>query len=154
MQRVLQDLRHRRVPIRHGVPILEARGETAPIKGNQVLLTEYVRQALRRMVVKPYANPSGDPPVHLPGPTSEPVVEFATEHTSHLNLPSQRIRHIQERIVRSVWDRRKRRWWALASSGSRYFPRQIVKAAMGNQMFLYHNEIPPVLKVVGLAGVQ
>ena len=43
---------------------------------------------------------------------------------------------------------------ALASTGSRYFLRQIVEAAMGNLMFLSHNEIPPGLKVVSLGVIQ
>jgi flagellar biosynthesis protein FlhA len=156
VQRVLQNLLRERVSIRDGVSILEALGEAASMTKNPVLLTEYVRQALRRMVVRPYASPAGDLPVYLLDPTIEQAVESATEHTehtSHLNLAPQRIRDIQERITRAVGSL-ETPVVALASSGSRYFLRQIVEAAMGNLMFLSHNEVPPGLKVVSLGVIQ
>ena len=54
VQRVLQNLLRERVSIRDAVTIVEALGEAAVTTRNPVLLTEYVRQALRRIVVKPY----------------------------------------------------------------------------------------------------
>jgi flagellar biosynthesis protein FlhA len=102
MQPVLQDLPHKRVPIRDGVSILGALREVASITEHPAWLTEYAGQASRRMVVNPYGDPSGDLPVYLLGPTSEPAVHSATEHTSHLNLAPQRIRGIQERIPRAM----------------------------------------------------
>jgi len=48
VQRVLQNLLRERVSIRDAVSILEALGEAATATRNPVLLTEYVRQALRR----------------------------------------------------------------------------------------------------------
>jgi flagellar biosynthesis protein FlhA len=156
VQRVLQNLLRERVSIRDGVSILEALGEAASMTKNPILLTEYVRQALRRMVVKPYTSPTGDLPVYLLDSTIEQAVEGAVEHTeqtSHLNLAPQRIRDIQERITRTVGSP-ETPVVALASTGSRYFLRQIVEAAMGNLMFLSHNEIPPGLKVVSLGVIQ
>jgi flagellar biosynthesis protein FlhA len=156
MQRVLQNLLRERVSIRDSVSILEALGEAASMTKNPILLTEYVRQTLRRIVVKPYANPSGDLSVYLVDSTIEQAVESATEHTehtSHLNLAPQRIRDIQERITRAVGSP-ETPLVALASSGSRYFLRQIVETATSNLMFLSHNEIPPGLKVVSLGVIQ
>ena len=48
VQSVLQNLLRERVSIRDGVSILEALGEAAPTSKNPVLLTEYVRQSIRR----------------------------------------------------------------------------------------------------------
>src|SRR5664280_444093 len=48
VQRVLQNLLRERVTIRDAVSILEALGEAAVTTRNPVLLTEYVRQAIRR----------------------------------------------------------------------------------------------------------
>ncbi|MCL4851678.1 MAG: FHIPEP family type III secretion protein, partial [Bryobacteraceae bacterium] len=62
VQKVLQNLLRERVSIRDVVSILESLGEAAQITRNPVLLTEYVRQALRRIVVKPYLNKTGDLP--------------------------------------------------------------------------------------------
>ncbi len=156
VQRVLQNLLRERVSIRDGVSILEALGEAAGMTKNPILLTEYVRQSLRRLVVKPYTSPSGDLAVYLVDSNIEQAVEGAVEHseqTSHLNLAPQRIRDIQEKITRAVGSP-ETPVVALASSGSRYFLRQIVEAAMGNLMFLSHNEIPPGLKVVSLGVIQ
>lgn len=146
MQRFSQDLPHKRVPIRDGVSILEALGGAAFVTDNKVQWTEYVRQALRRVVVNPYANPSGDPPASLLDPTT-------LEHTNHLNPAPQRMREVQARITRAEGPA-ETPFVALASSGSRHFPRQFVEAAMGNLIFLFHNEISPGLKVVGLGFIQ
>ena len=62
VQRVLQNLLRERVSVRDAVSILEALGEAAGITRNPVLLTEYVRQSIRRTVVKPYLNAAGDLP--------------------------------------------------------------------------------------------
>jgi len=51
-----------RVSIRDGVSILEALSEAAGTTKNPVLLTEYTRQSIRRMVVKPYLNQKGELP--------------------------------------------------------------------------------------------
>src|SRR5580700_6073556 len=65
VQRVLQNLLRERVSIRDAVTILESLGEAAATTRNPVLLTEYVRQALRRTIVKPYLNSAGDLPAYL-----------------------------------------------------------------------------------------
>ena len=66
VQRVLHNLLRERVSIRDAVSILEALGEAAGATRNPVLLTEYVRQALRRSVVKPYVNRIGELPSMVP----------------------------------------------------------------------------------------
>lgn len=60
VRKVFQNLLRERVSIRDAVSVLEALGEAAPITKNTVLLTEYVWQAVRRQVVKPMPEPSGD----------------------------------------------------------------------------------------------
>ena len=67
VQRVLQNLLRERVSIRDAVSILEALGEAAASTRNPMLLTEYVRQAIRRTVVKPYLKPDGRPAGVVPG---------------------------------------------------------------------------------------
>ncbi len=105
VQRVFQNLLRERVSIRDAASILEALGEAAPITKNTVLLTEYVRQAIRRQVVKPLLDPSGDLTAYFLDPALEQVIESGVEHTensSHLNLPPQRIRDIQDRIKKML----------------------------------------------------
>ena len=59
VQRVLQNLLRERVSIRDSVTIVEALGEAAVTIRNPILITEYVRQCLRRIVVKPYLKKTG-----------------------------------------------------------------------------------------------
>jgi flagellar biosynthesis protein FlhA len=42
---------------------------------------------------------------------------------------------------------------ALASSGSRYFLRQVVEGSLPNLMILGHNEVPPGVKVTSLGSL-
>jgi flagellar biosynthesis protein FlhA len=82
VERVLQNLLRERVSIRDAVSILEALGEAANMTKNQILLTEFVRQAIRRMVVKPYMNANGDLAAYLVDPALEQIVESAIEHSA------------------------------------------------------------------------
>ena len=70
VQRVIQNLLRERVPIRDAVGILEALGEAAQSSKNPVLLTEYVRQSIRRGIVKHLLNGQGELPAYLLDPPS------------------------------------------------------------------------------------
>jgi len=156
VQKVLQNLLRERVSIRDAVSILEALGEAAVVTRNPVLLTEFVRQSIRRMVVKPYLNGAGDLPAWFLDPALEREIESAVEHsesTSHLNLSPQRIRDILERITRAVGTP-ETPLVLLASSGARFFLRQIVESAVPNLMILAHNEVPAGVKVLSLGVIR
>jgi flagellar biosynthesis protein FlhA len=156
VQKVLQNLLRERVSIRDAVSILEALGEAATITRNPVLLTEYVRQALRRTVVKPYLNRSGDLAAWFLDPSLEQMIEGAVEHgeqNSHLNLPPQAIRDVLGRISARI-TALEAPVVAITSSGARYFLRQIVEPALPNLVFLAHSEIPAGLKVHSLGSIQ
>src|SRR6202008_1663141 len=101
VQRVLQNLLRERVSIRDAVSILEALGEAAAATRNPVLLTEYVRQAIRRTVVKPYLNRAGELPAYLIEPGLEQIVESSVQHgeqNSHATLAPPAIRDLLQRI--------------------------------------------------------
>ena len=156
VQKVLQNLLRERVSIRDATTILEALGEAAAVTRNSVLLTEYVRQAIRRMVVKPYLNQAGDLPAYFLDPSIERAMESAvehTEHTSHLNLPPQKIREILDRITRVIGSA-DNPVVAVCGSGSRFFLRQIVEGSSPNLALLAHSEIPAGVKVVSLGLIQ
>jgi flagellar biosynthesis protein FlhA len=156
VQRVLQNLLRERVSIRDAVSILEALGEAAVTTRNAVLLTEYVRQAIRRTVVKPYLNAGGDLPAYLLDPALEQVVESALEHgeqNSHLTLSPPAIRDLLQRIALKV-GAPEAPVAVVASSGSRYFLRQLVEPTLRNLYFLSHNEIPMETKILSLGVIQ
>jgi flagellar biosynthesis protein FlhA len=155
VQRVLQNLLRERVSIRDGVSILEALGEAAPTSKNPVLLTEYVRQSIRRTVVKPYLNQKGELPAWLMDASVEQMVEGAVQHTeqnSILALSPQVVRDILNRIERKV-EKPEMPVAVITSSGARYFLRQIVEPSLGNLFFLSHNEVPTGFKVLSLGVI-
>jgi flagellar biosynthesis protein FlhA len=155
VQKVLQNLLRERVSIRDAASILEALGEAAPITKNTVLLTEYVRQAIRRQVVKPLLDPAGDMPAYLLDPAIEQGIESAVEHTensSHMNLSPQRVRDIQERIKKCCGPP-DAPVVLLTTSAARFFVRQITESVAPNLTVLSHNEIPPGNRIVSLGTV-
>jgi len=155
-QRVLQNLLRERVSIRDSGSILESLGEAAPMTKNLVLLTEYVRQAIRRVVVKPYLNPGGELAAFLVAPELERLIEGAVEHgeySSHLTLAPQAIHDVLERVRRAT-GAPETPVPVLTGSGSRYFLRQIVEPSLPTVFFLAHNEIPAGVRVVSLGTVS
>jgi flagellar biosynthesis protein FlhA len=156
VQKVLQNLLRERVSIRDGVSILEALGDAANITKNSVLLTEFVRQSIRRMVVQPYLNTAGDLPAHMLEASLDQSVESAvehSEHTSHLNLPPQRLRQILDCLSKAA-GATETPVVVLTSSGARFFVRQIAESSLQNLVVISHSEIPPGTKLVSLGLVQ
>jgi flagellar biosynthesis protein FlhA len=155
VQKVLQNLLRERVSIRDASTIMEALGEAAPITKNTVLLTEYVRQAIRRQVVKPLLDAAGDLPAYLLDQNLEQAIESAVEHTenfSHVNLSPQRVRDIQDRIKKCCGPP-DAPVVLLTTSGARFFLRQITESIAPNLTVLSHNEVPPGGRIVSLGMV-
>jgi flagellar biosynthesis protein FlhA len=156
VQRVLQNLLRERVSIRDAVSILEALGEAGGTTRNPVLLTEYARQAIRRTVIKPYLNRTGDLPAWFLDPSIEQAVETSVEHTeqnSHVALAPQQIREILTRISSRIQSP-ETPVVAIASSGARYFLRQLTEPSLPNLFFIAHNEVPPGVRVQSLGNIQ
>jgi flagellar biosynthesis protein FlhA len=155
IQRVLQNLLRERVSIRDGVSLLEAIGEAAATTKNPVLLTEYARQSIRRIVVKPYLNQKGELPAYLLDPPLEQTVESGVQHSeqnSVLVLSPQVVRDITARIERKL-DKRELATAVLTTSSARYFLRQMLESSLPNVFFLSHNEVPPGIRVVSLGVI-
>ena len=156
VQRVLQNLLRERVSIRDAVTIVEALGEAAATTRNPVLLTEYVRQALRRTLVKPYLDNHGNLPAYLLDPAIEQMVEASVQHgeqNSHATLAPPAIRDLVQKVVQKVGNPETPAI-AMASAGSRYFLRQMVEPSVRNLFFIAHNEVPTELKIVSLGVIQ
>jgi flagellar biosynthesis protein FlhA len=148
VQRVIQNLLRERVPIRDAVGILEALGEAAQSSKNPVLLTEYVRQSIRRGIVRPLVNAQAELPAYLLDPSIERAIESSIEHAelnSVLTMAPEGIRDIVGRLGRKI-DKAESAV-VIASAGSRYFVRQIVESALPNLTVLSHNEIASEVKV-------
>jgi flagellar biosynthesis protein FlhA len=156
VQRVLQNLLRERVSIRDAASILEALSEAAASSRNPILLTEFVRQSIRRTVVKPYLNASGDLPAYFVDPSVEQAVESSVQHgeqSSHLTMAPQAIRDVLNRIQQKIGSP-ETPVVAVTSAGARYFLRQIAEASMANVAFLSHNEVPVEVKVISQGLIQ
>lgn len=156
VQRVLQNLLRERVSVRDAVSILEALGEAAAATRNPVLLTEYVRQAIRRSVVKPYLNRTGELPAWFLDPGIEQAVEAGVEHgeqNSHLALAPQAIRDILNRISARIVAP-EAPVVTITSSGARFFLRQICEPSLPNLFFISHNEVPAGLRIQSLGNIS
>jgi flagellar biosynthesis protein FlhA len=111
-----------------------------------------VRQAIRRQVVKPLLEASGDLSAYFLDPGIEQSIETAVEHTensSHVNLSPQRVRDIQERLKKCC-SPQDAPGLLVTGSAARFFVRQIMETITPNLSVLSHNEIPPGNRVVSL----
>ena len=156
VQKVIQNLLRERVSIRDSVTVMEALGEAGAMTKNPVLLTEYVRQAIRRLLVRPLLNHAGELPALFLDPQIEQRIEAAVEHheqTSHLNLAPEALRAILDKVTHTV-GANETPIAAVTSSSARFFLRQIVEATFPNLSVFSHNEIPPGVRVVSLGLIQ
>jgi flagellar biosynthesis protein FlhA len=156
VQRVFQNLLRERVSIRDAASILEALGEAGGSTRNPVLLTEFVRQAIRRAVVKPYLNKAGELPAYFLDAAVERTIEAGVEHgetNSHWNASPETMRGLTSRVDKSI-PKPEAPVVLITGSTARYFVRQILENTQPNLFVLSHNEIPPELKVISLGIVQ
>jgi flagellar biosynthesis protein FlhA len=155
-QKVLQNLLRERVSIRDGLSIVESLSEAANISKNPVLLTEFVRQALRRVVVKPYLNASGALPIYFLDPVWEKRLESAVEHgelVSQFSLGPQEIRDLLNRTQDTIGTADVP-VVVLTTSTIRFFLRQIFETQFGNVHAISHSEVPPGTKLVSLGQIR
>lgn len=156
VQRVLQNLLRERVSIRDGASILEALGEASQSSRNVILLTEYVRQAIRRIVVQPYLNSHSDLPIYFMSPALEQLVERHVEHgelNSHLQLDVEGITRVLEAATRTL-DARSGVTVLLVSAGIRPFVSQILESSLPKVVVISHNEVPAGVRLVSRGSVQ
>jgi len=156
VQRVIQNLLRERVSIRDAVSILEALGEGAAATRNPVLLTDYVRQSIRRVIVKPYLNASGDLPAYFLEPQLERFAEGGVEHgesNSSFALAPNALRDLLDRLGRGA-GMLESPAVVITSSVCRYFLRQAVESTIPNLFFLAHSEVPAGIKVISQGVIQ
>jgi flagellar biosynthesis protein FlhA len=156
VQRVIQNLLRDRVSIRDGASILEALSEGAQNSRNVILLTEYVRHAIRRILVQPYLNSQGDLPIYFLSPSLERSIEEHVEHgelMSQLTLDVEAINQVLEAFRRSL-DSPQAAVAVLVSAGARPFVRQMLEASFPNVAVLSHNEIPGGIRLTALGTIQ
>jgi len=119
------------------------------------LLTEYVRQAIRRSVVKPHLSPQHEIAAYLTEQGIEQAVESAVEHSENnsvLGLAPQTARDIVSHFSRRI-ERPDSSAVVISSPATRYFIKQLLETAFPDVTVLSHSEVPPEVKVKSLGGI-
>ena len=155
VQRVFQNLLRERASIRDAVSILEAIAEAAPSTRNPILLTEFVRQSIRRSIVKPFLNKSGELPAWFLDPATERNFEATIQHgeqNSQISASPESMNALVKRVESSA-SKPEAPIVMIVGSTSRYFIRQIVESKMPNLFVLSHNEVPAEVTVISLGVI-
>jgi flagellar biosynthesis protein FlhA len=153
VQRVLQNLLKERVPIKDIVTILETLLDYAPSTKDIELLTEYVRQALSRVITKQYLSPDGLLYVMTLDPTFESAILDSMEDGGALDpgVVNSLIKAVEKAF--SSADAAKLQYpIVLCSSRVRRFLRKITERFLPSVIVLSSAEILPSVKpyIVGV----
>ena len=156
VQKIFQNLLRERVAIKDAETILEAMSEGSAMTRNVNLLSEYVRQAIRRSIVKPHLNMAGDLPVYFLDGQVEQMIEGAIEHgehSSHLNLSPQQVKSVVDKLTQAlpVTDAGVA---VMTSSGARQFLKQMTENALPSLTVIAHNEVPSGIRVICIGTIK
>lgn len=99
VQKVLQNLLKEGVPINDLVTILETLADYGNITKDSEMLTEYVRQALNRTVVKPYLTNEDVLNVITVHPNIEEMIEQSIQKSSNGSVPV-----LQSQVITKIFD--------------------------------------------------
>jgi len=157
VQKVLRNLLKEGIPIRNLVTVLEVLAEYAPRTKNPDELTEYVRQALARVITERYA-PEGELKViHFAAEAEERLLGAlrARDGSPTLLLPPEDV----ERLYRSLGDALRRsealgvRPVLLTSPAVRRSVRELVGRVFPDLPVLSYAELLPNVRVEGLSVI-
>lgn len=155
VQKILQNLLRERVSIRDGVSVLEAMSEGGAMTRNPTLITEFVRQSIRRTITKQLMTGNNELNAWLLNPELEQELESSVEHgefNSHLTAPPARVRELLQRL-RQVFDNPMSSGTILTGSNARFFVRQLTETAFPNLNVISHSEIASGIQVNSLGQV-
>ena len=151
VQRVLQNLLREQVPVRDAISILEGIGEALITSRNPVLISEFVRQQIRGLLIAPYLNNRGELTAYFADQPLEQALDSSIEHgenNSILTMTPKRAREIVQQLQTRIDSEESA--VLVASPGVRYFLRQITEVSHPNLTVLSQNEVPPDVTIVSL----
>lgn len=157
LQKILQNLLDEGVPIRDMVTILETVADTAPRIKDPDVITEYVRQSLRRTITHKIA-PGGELKVLTVDPAVEKQISSSIRSTDHgtylaldpdaaqsiINNLSQQIEKFNEAGIMPV---------VLVSPAVRMYLKRLVEQAIPDLVVVSYNELENDIKIQALGAV-
>ncbi len=150
VQKVFQNLLREKVSIRDAASILEALGEAAGISRNPLLLTEYVRQAIRRTVLRPLLHNSQEIHAWFLDPKLEQLLESSIEHgenSSHLNLSPGQMKDFLDRLQKVI-SPSDVSTVIMTGTQARPFVRLLTESIFPGVTIVSHAEVPSGIRLI------
>ncbi len=159
IQKVLQNLLRERVSIRDLLTIVETLADYGAMTKDPDILTEYVRQRLSRLIVKPYLDQNQTLSVISLGEDMEEVLRKAIQKTDQgtfISLDPRRAHQVVA-VLRQVYERmlaQGKQPVLLCSPTVRRHVRRLLERFLPFVAVLSHAELPPNIKVEVLEVVR
>ena len=159
VQKVLQNLLKENVPINDLVTILEVLADNGPITKDTELLTDYVRAALGRTIIKEYLDNDGILPVLTIDPRIEELIANNTKKTMSGSIPilkSEDITRIFDSINTSINNQMTQgvRPVILASPNIRASVRNLTAHNFEHIPIISLNEVPNDIEIESVGMVE
>ncbi|HHX51567.1 MAG TPA: flagellar biosynthesis protein FlhA [Clostridia bacterium] len=158
VQKILQNLLAERIPIRNLVTILEVLADTARVTKDPDYLTENVRQSLKRIISRLYADPQGRLKVITLHPELEQMLVDGAQKTQNGNYPA-----ISPEMSQKIFDKLTplverlamggQQPVVLCSSRSRLLFRRLTERYLPHLVVLAYGELLPELEVESVGTV-
>jgi flagellar biosynthesis protein FlhA len=156
--RVFKNLLKEKVPVKNVLTILETLADYGAMTKDPDILTEYVRQALMRVISKPYIQDSTIRVLAL-DPAIDGMISHSIQHTDHgsyLALEPEKSQKILMTLNKEVNNVGKQGLIPvlLASPVSRLYIKRLTERYLPDLVVLSHNEIPPDVTIKNLGMVR
>ncbi|HEX2937549.1 MAG TPA: flagellar biosynthesis protein FlhA [Ruminiclostridium sp.] len=157
LQKILQNLLHENIPIRDTVTILETIADNAPRIKDADVLTEYVRQSLRRTITHKIA-PDGELKVLTIDPAVEAKITSSvrsSDHGTYLALDPEVAQNIIDNVSREVdkFNQAGLTPVILVSPAVRMYFKRLTEQALPDLFVVSYNEVENDIKVMAVGAV-
>ncbi|MGB7606542.1 MAG: flagellar biosynthesis protein FlhA [Lutisporaceae bacterium] len=158
IQKVLANLLKESVSIRDMVTIMETLADYAPMTKDSDMLTEYVRQALRRSITKRFIIDNKAKVITLDAALEQSIMDAVqqTEYGAYLNLDPQRIQDIYNSLSREIqkFSNIGEQPLVLASPVVRIYFKKLTEQVAPGLTVLSYNELDPAVEVQSIGVVR
>lgn len=158
MQKVLANLLKEGVSIRDMVTIMETLADYAPMTKDPDMLTEYVRQSLRRSITKRFINENKAKVITLDAALEQNIMDAVqqTEYGAYLNLDPQSVQSIYNSLSREIqkFTNIGEQPMVLASPVVRIYFKKLTDQVAPGLTVLSYNELDPSVEVQSIGVVR
>lgn len=158
IQKVLANLLKENVSIRDMVTIMETLADYSPMTKDPDMLTEYVRQSLRRSITKRFINENKAKVITLDTSLEQNIMDSVqqTEYGAYLNLDPQTVQNIYNSLSREIqrFSNIGEQPMVLASPVVRIYFKKLTEQVAPGLTVLSYNELDPSVEVQSIGVVR